>query len=269
MDMTPPRPCRSAAAGPDAGDGSVCLVGTGPGDPGLLTLRALQRMQQAEVALFDNLVGDGILALLPPHVERIYVGKRRSRHSMPQEEINALMIRLAQAGRRVVRLKGGDPFVFGRGSEEIEALARAAVAYEVVPGITAAVGAAAYAGIPLTDRRYAQSCLFVTGQLQDGSIDLDWDAIARPRQTVAIYMGLVGLPELCRKLIEHGRDAGLPVAVIQQGTTRSQRVLTGTLGTIAQLAAAAQIRPPTLIVVGEVVRLHESLAWFKPDMALA
>jgi len=264
MDMA--FPCNLDGAGPMTGShkGEVWLVGTGPGDPDLLTVGALRRMQQADVALYDNLVGSQILALLPACVERIYVGKRRSRHSMPQEEINHLMISLARSGRRVVRLKGGDPFVFGRGGEEIESLADAAIAYKVVPGITAAIGAAAYAGIPLTDRRYAQSCLFVTGQLQDGSIDLDWEAIARPRQTVAIYMGLVGLPLLCSQLIAHGRDAGTLVAVIQQGTTPDQRVLVGKLATISQMVADSLIHAPTMIVIGEVVRLHAKLAWFEP-----
>ncbi len=267
MDMFIAHDCDGALVDAGPAHGRVWLVGTGPGDPELLTIGALRRMQQADVALYDNLVDGRILALLPDSVERIYVGKRRNRHSMPQDDINRLMVDLARAGRRVVRLKGGDPFVFGRGGEEIGALADAGVSYEVVPGITAAVGAAAYAGIPLTDRRHAQSCLFVTGQLQGGSIDLDWEAIARPRQTVAIYMGLVGLPLLCRQLISRGRDVATPVAVIQQGTTADQRVLVGTLANISALVSAAEVRPPTMILIGDVVRLHAQLAWFNPEHA--
>jgi len=264
MDMCVPRDSNDIADSNGSNVGKVCLVGTGPGDPDLLTVGALRAMQRADVVLYDNLVGVQILELLPKYVERIYVGKRRNRHSMPQAEINQLMVDLARSGKRIVRLKGGDPFVFGRGGEEIGALADAAIPYVVIPGITAAVGAAAYAGIPLTDRRYAQSCLFVTGQLQDESIDLDWEAIARPRQTVAIYMGLVGLPLLCQQLVARGRDAETPVAVIQQGTTQDQRVLIGSLATISRIVTAADIRPPTMIIIGDVVRLHAKLAWFAP-----
>lgn len=244
--------------------GKVWIVGTGPGDPDLLTVKALRLIQGADIVLHDNLVSSAIMDLLPPGAERCYVGKKRSVHALPQEEINRRLVSLALAGRHVLRLKGGDPFVFGRGSEELGALAAAGIPFEVVPGITAALGAAAYAGIPLTDRRFAQSCHLVAGQLQDGTIDLDWVALARPNQTLAVYMGLRGLPVLCRQLVAHGCAADTPVAVIQQGTTPKQKVITGTLATIVALATEANVTPPTLIVVGQVVSLHDSLTWFVP-----
>jgi uroporphyrin-III C-methyltransferase/precorrin-2 dehydrogenase/sirohydrochlorin ferrochelatase len=243
--------------------GEVYLVGAGPGDPELLTLRALKLMERAEVVLYDNLVSPGVLDLIPENVERIYVGKRRANHALRQEEINALLVEHARAGRRVLRLKGGDPFMFGRGGEEIDSLAANGIPFEVVPGITAALGVAAFAGIPLTHRDHAQACLFVTGHLKDGTMDLDWPALVRPRQTVVVYMGLLGLPMLCAKLIEHGQDPDLPVAVVQQGTTATQRVVVGTLATLPELAARAQLHGPTLIIVGDVVRLRERLNWFE------
>ena len=243
--------------------GKVFLVGAGPGDPELLTLRASRLLQQADVVLHDNLVSPAILALLPMATERVYVGKERDNHALPQEEINALLVRLAREGKRVVRLKGGDPFIFGRGGEEIDTLAAEGVPFEVVPGITAALGVASYAGIPLTHRDYAQACVFVTGHLKDGTMDLDWAALARPRQTIVVYMGLLGLPTLCARLIEHGAPPDLPVAVVQQGTTTRQRVVTGTLATLPALAAAANLRPPTLTIVGNVVLLRERLQWYR------
>jgi len=244
--------------------GEVYLVGAGPGDPELLTLRALKLMERAEVVLYDNLVSDAVLNLIPSGVERIYVGKRRANHTLRQEEINQLLVREARAGKRVVRLKGGDPFMFGRGGEEIDTLAANGIPFEVVPGITAALGVAAYAGIPLTHRDHAQACLFVTGHMKDGSMDLDWGALARPRQTVVVYMGLLCLPVLCAKLIEHGQSPGLPAAVVQHGTAPTQRVVTGTLASLPELARRAELHGPTLIIIGEVVRLRERLNWFRP-----
>ncbi len=263
------RAVRAHGGGHPKGRGEVYLVGAGPGDPELLTLRALKLMQCADVALYDNLISPEVLDLLPPTTERIYVGKRRANHTMRQEEINALLVHHARAGKRVLRLKGGDPFIFGRGGEEIDTLSENGIAFEVVPGITAALGVAAYAGIPLTHRDYAQSCVFVTGNLKDGSMDLDWPALARPRQTIVVYMGLTGLPLLCAKLVEHGLKPAMRAAVIQQGTSETQRVVTGTLKSLPRLAADAKLHGPTLIIVGDVVRLRERLNWFDPRAAEA
>jgi uroporphyrin-III C-methyltransferase/precorrin-2 dehydrogenase/sirohydrochlorin ferrochelatase len=272
--MTPPpdRPTaselasatRAGTAANAAHRGEVYLVGAGPGDPELLTLRALKLMERAEVVLYDNLVSQGILDLIPAGVERIYVGKQRANHALRQEEINERLVREARAGRRVLRLKGGDPFMFGRGGEEIDSLATHGIPFEVVPGITAALGVAAFAGIPLTHRDHAQACLFVTGHLKDGSMDLDWPALVRPRLTVVVYMGLLCLPVLCAKLIEHGQSPEHPAAVVQQGTAPTQRVVTGTLATLPALAERAQLHGPTLIIVGDVVRLRERFNWFQP-----
>ncbi len=242
--------------------GRVFLVGAGPGDPDLLTLRAARLLAQADVVVYDHLVGAEVLEMISPQAERIYAGKERSHHSMTQCEINTLLVRLARAGRCVVRLKGGDPFVFGRGGEELQALAADGVAFEVVPGITAACGVASYAGIPLTHRDHAQSCLFVTGHLKDGSCDLDWPALARAHQTTVIYMGLGGLAEICDQLVAHGLPADTPAAVVQQGTTLDQRVVSATLGDLPARVAEAELRSPCLIIVGEVVRLRDQLAWF-------
>jgi uroporphyrin-III C-methyltransferase len=241
--------------------GTVYLVGAGPGDPGLLTLRAADLLAQADVLVYDALVSPAVLERVSPKAERIYAGKERGNHAIPQEDINHLLVRLAKEGRRVVRLKGGDPYTFGRGGEEVQTLAGHGVPFEVVPGVTAAAGVAAYAGIPLTHRDYAQACVFVTGHLRDGTMNLDWPGLARRRQTVVIYMGLHGLPVLCGKLIEFGLPPDWPAAIVQQGTTPNQRTVTGTLGTLPALAEAAHLKAPTLIIVGEVVKLHDKLAW--------
>ena len=244
--------------------GEVYLVGGGPGDPDLLTFRALRLMQQCDVVVYDKLVSAGVMELVRRDAERIYVGKARSEHTLPQEDINHLLVRLAQEGKRVLRLKGGDPFIFGRGGEEIETLMAHGIPFQVVPGITAAIGVSSYAGIPLTHRDYAQSVVFATGHLRDGSVDLDWPMLARPQQTVVIYMGLVGLSEICRQLIAHGMPADTPAAMIQQGTTASQRVEVGTLATLAQQVAEAGLKAPSLTIIGGVVTLRKKLAWFEP-----
>ena len=245
--------------------GEVYLVGAGPGDPDLLTFRALRLMQKADVVVYDNLVAMAIVDLTRRDAQRIFVGKQRANHTLRQEEINALLVRLAGEGKRVVRLKGGDPFIFGRGGEEIEALAAHDIPFQVVPGITAAAGVASYAGIPLTHRDHAQSCLFVTGHLKDRTMNLDWDALARPNQTVVVYMGLHGLATLCGELVRHGMSATTPVAIVQQGTTQNQRVITGTLATLPAIAEREKPRAPTLTIVGGVVTLHDKLSWFHPQ----
>ena len=243
--------------------GTVYLVGAGPGDADLLTLRAARLLAQADVVVYDHLVSGEVLALIGKQAERIYVGKERARHSMAQIDINRLLVQQALRGGSVVRLKGGDPFVFGRGGEELQVLAAAGVPFQVVPGITAACGVASYAGIPLTHRDLAQSCTFVTGHLKDGSCDLDWPALARPRQTVVIYMGLSGLATICQQLIAHGLPADWPAAVVAQGTLASQQVVSATLATLADAVARAGLQSPCLTIVGEVVRLRDELAWFE------
>ncbi|ENU20688.1 siroheme synthase [Acinetobacter bohemicus ANC 3994] len=241
--------------------GEVYLVGAGPGDPELLTLKALRLMQQADVIIYDRLVSPAILELCRRDADKIYVGKARSNHSVPQEGINALLVEYAAQGKRVCRLKGGDPFIFGRGGEEIQELFAAGVAFQVVPGITAASGCSAYAGIPLTHRDYAQSVRFLTGHLKEGSPELPWKELVYENQTLVLYMGLVGLEKICAQLIAHGQRPNMPVALISKGTTPEQKVVVGTLADIASKVSEYQIQAPTLTIIGEVVSLREQLQW--------
>ena len=256
-DLSPPAPST----------GRVYLVGAGPGDPDLLTLRAVRLLQQTQAIVYDHLVSAAVLDYVSPNALRIYAGKRRNAHTLRQEEINALLVKLAREGKHVVRLKGGDPFIFGRGGEELETLAAHGISFEVVPGVTAASGVSSSAGIPLTHRDYAQSCLFVTGHLKDGSANLDWPSLVRPRQTVVIYMGLGGLPEICRQMVAHGAAPELPIAVVQNGSLQTQRVVTGTLADMAERVAQAGLVSPCLTIIGEVVKLHDTLAWFQSETA--
>lgn len=242
--------------------GEVYLVGAGPGDPDLLTFRALRLMQKADVVVYDRLVSPEILELVRRDAEKIYVGKAKSKHTVPQDQINELLAKEALAGNRVVRLKGGDPFIFGRGGEELETLIEHGVNFQVVPGITAASGAASYAGIPLTHRDHAKSVVFATGHLQDNSINLNWQGLAQPDQTIVFYMGLTGLPIICEQLVKHGLQATTPIAMVESATTAQQKVVTGTLLDIQQKAEAAAIKPPALIIVGSVVSLQRKLNWF-------
>ncbi|AEF04577.1 siroheme synthase CysG [Alteromonas naphthalenivorans] len=252
----------TAAAENNQVQGQVYLVGAGPGDPDLLTFRALRLMQKADVVVYDRLVSPQILELVRRDAEKIYVGKAKSNHSLPQDDINQLMVDEAKKGNRVVRLKGGDPFIFGRGGEEIQTLIQHGIEFQVVPGITAANGASSYAGIPLTHRDHAQSVVFATGHLKDGTIDLNWQSLAHKNQTIVFYMGLTGLPIICEKLIENGLTPDTPIALIQSATTENQVVVTGTLSDITQNPATSALKPPTLIIVGTVVSLHKQLNWF-------
>lgn len=246
---------------PNDSPGEVALVGAGPGDPELLTLKAWRLIQSAEVVLYDRLVSPEILALIPEQAERIHVGKQRANHTLPQDQINQRLVELAQEGRKVVRLKGGDPFIFGRGGEEIETLAEAGVRFQVVPGITAASGCAAYAGIPLTHRDHAQSVRFVTGHLKNDTCDLPWCDFVQNNQTLVFYMGLVGLPIICRELARHGMKPDMPVALVSKGTTPDQKVVVGTLSTIVDRVEESDVQPPTLVIIGDVVLLRNRLDW--------
>ncbi len=242
--------------------GEVFLVGGGPGDPDLLTFRALHLMQRSDICLYDKLISKDVLNLVRRDAELIYVGKEEDRHTVPQEKINQLLIKLAKKGNRVLRLKGGDPFIFGRGGEEIEMLMEHKIPFQVVPGITAANGISSYAGIPLTHRDYAQSCIFVTGHMKDEKLTLEWDSLAKPNQTVVIYMGLLALSQICEQLIKHGAPKSLPIAVVEQGTTSEQRVITGRLLNITQKVKQEKLKSPSLIIIGNVVKLRRKLNWF-------
>ena len=243
--------------------GEVYLVGGGPGDPDLLTFRALRLMQQSDVIVHDRLVSKAVLDLARRDAERIYVGKERSKHALPQEDINHLLVRLAKEGKRVCRLKGGDPFIFGRGGEEIDTLMQEGIPFQVVPAVTAASGAASYSGIPLTHRDYSQAVVFATGHLKDGTMNLNWNGLAQPNQTIVFYMGLQGIDVICKELIAHGMPTSMPIALIQKATTPEQKVYTGTLENMPELVRTTDIKPPTLIIVGEVVKLHDRLNWFE------
>lgn len=248
---------------PAASLGEVFLVGAGPGDPDLLTFRALRLMQLADVVVHDRLIGEGVLNLVRRDAERVYVGKKAKDHTLPQEEISELLVRLAKEGKRVLRLKGGDPFIFGRGGEEIEKLSSHGVPFQVVPGITAAAGCASYAGIPLTHRDHAQSCVFVTAHGKNGVIDLDWTSLLRPQQTVAIYMGLTSLAQVTGEFVERGADPDIPAAAIDNGTRQNQKVVTATLASIAESVERAELKGPAMVIIGTVVSLREKLNWFE------
>jgi uroporphyrin-III C-methyltransferase/precorrin-2 dehydrogenase/sirohydrochlorin ferrochelatase len=242
--------------------GEVYLIGAGPGDPELLTLKAFRLLQKADIVFYDRLVSDEVMALIGPEVELIYVGKNRDKHAVPQHDINHLLVEQAKKGKRVVRLKGGDPFLFGRGGEEIQTLVDYQVAFQIVPGITAASGCSAYAGIPLTHRDHAQSVQFVTGQLKDGTVDLDWTELISPVKTLVFYMGLKSLPIICESLIKYGMKPDTHVALIEKGTTHDQRVLVSTLKEMDAVLASEQVASPSLFIVGSVVQLADKLRWF-------
>ena len=254
-------------SGTGVSPGRVYLVGGGPGDPELLTLKAARLLGAADAVVYDNLVSAAVLAHASPGAELIYVGKKAGNHTLPQIDINQLLISLGRAGKQVVRLKGGDPYIFGRGGEEAEALHAVGIPFEVVPGVTSACGAAAYAGIPLTHRDHAQTCLFVTGHLKDETCDLDWPTLARPGQTLVIYMGLTSLAQICNQLVAHGMPAGTPIACIRRATLPEQRTLIGTLADLPERVASVGFKPPALLIVGGVVTLHDRLDWFSAQFA--
>jgi len=243
--------------------GEVYLVGAGPGERDLLTIRALHLMQKCDVCIYDNLVSDEVIELVRRDADMIFAGKKRDQHTFSQEKINDLLVKYAKKGKKVLRLKGGDPFIFGRGGEEIESLMSHKINFQVVPGISAANGVAAYAGIPLTHRDYAQSCLFLTGHFKDGKIDFDWPKLITEKQTLVIYMGLLSLPDFIKELVEHGQNKTMPVAVIQSGTTSAQRVIVGNIGSIKSKVVRSKIKSPALVIIGEVVKLRDQLKWFK------
>lgn len=243
--------------------GKVWLIGAGPGDPDLLTVKAARLIAQADALVYDHLVGEGIMDLARSDARLIYAGKEASKHTLPQGSINQLLVDLAREGLSVVRLKGGDPFIFGRGGEELETLVASDIPFEVIPGVTAAAGCAAYSGFPLTHRDHAQALTFVTGHLKDGSVNLDWPALARPCHTIVFYMGIGAAAEICRQMISHGLPPTTPAAVVRNGTLPDQQTLLATLGTLPECINESEIKPPALIIVGSVVSLHEKLSWFE------
>jgi len=246
-------------------EGEVYLVGAGPGDPDLLTFRALRLMQQADIVLYDRLVHPSIIDLVRRDAQKIYVGKEKDNHSVRQEEINKLLVKYANEGNRVLRLKGGDPFIFGRGGEEIDTLVDENISFQVVPGITSASGCSAYSGIPLTHRDHAQSCIFVTGHQKDGELNLNWEKLIQPNQTIVFYMGLVSIDIICSKLIKYGLESKTPCAIVQQGTTPNQKVFVSNLGEMPQLAKKEKPIAPTIFIIGYVVNLREKLNWFNSN----
>ena len=250
-----------------ANQGEVYLVGAGPGDPDLLTFKALRLMQQADIALYDRLVHPSIVDLIRRDATKIYVGKERDNHVVRQEEINELLVKYAKEGKKVLRLKGGDPFIFGRGGEEIETLADEKIAFQVVPGITSASGCSTYSGIPLTHRDYAQSCIFVTGHLKKGKLELDWEKLIQENQTIVFYMGLVSIDIICEQLIQHGLSELTPCALIQQGTTNTQKEFISILKDMPTVVKTKKPKAPTIFIIGGVVALRDKLKWYSTSAA--